>query len=290
MSDAVCILDAKARVAESPVWCPIEKALYWTDIYKPAVGRLVPATGATASWPMPQPVGSIALRRDGGIIAATRLGFVFLDTRTGAIEHLHNPEPDKPENRLNDGRCDRQGRFWAGSMVETLTSKGGSLYRFDPDRSCHRMVEGLIVSNGLAWSPDGKVMYHSDSRQRTVWAFDYDTETGNIRNRRVFAESKDGEGRPDGAAVDEEGCYWSARYAGWRLVRHAPDGREIQVVPMPVESPTMCAFGGDKLDVLYVTSAGQNLSPGTAGRQPHAGGIFAMSVGVRGLAEPRFAG
>lgn len=290
MVDAVCVVDLRAQVTESPVWVLEEQALYFVEIYKPAIHRFVPASGVLTSWTMPEPVGCIALRRGGGIVAGFRSGFGFVDTATGSVEMIADPEPGKPGNRLNDGRCDPQGRFWAGSMVEALDRNDGALHRLDPDRSCRRMVGDLICSNGLAWSPDGRTMYHSDSRQSTVWAWDFDAETGTIDNRRVFARSAPGEGRPDGAAMDEEGCYWSARYDGWRLVRHDPDGREIRVISMPVGSPTMCAFDSPGLDVLYVTSAGAHLTPEQRREQPNARGLFALDVGVRGLKEPRFAG
>jgi sugar lactone lactonase YvrE len=290
MSDAVCVLDAKASLGESPVWCPEQRALYWVDINEPAIHVLHPDTGATRRWTMPEQVGCIALRRTGGIVAGLRTGFAFVDPQTGTVTPLHNPEPGRPGNRLNDGRCDRRGRFWAGSIVDSLNRPDGGLYRFDPDRSCRQMVDGIGCSNGLAWSPDDRIMYHADSRAGAVWAYDFDADAGTIANRRLFAEPKPGEGLPDGAAVDAEGCYWSARYDGWRLVRHAPDGREILVVAMPVQLVTMCAFGGDRLDVLYVTSARQRLSPEQLAKQPQAGGIFALDIGVRGLPEPRFAG
>lgn len=290
MNEVTCVVDIRARIGECPVWVPEEQALYWAEVYAPALHRFDPATGATRRWAMPEPIGSFAFRRGGGIVAALRSGFTFVDLATGAVEPVAAPEPDKPNNRLNDGRCDRRGRFWAGSMVEDMRTPGGTLYRLDPDRSCHPMIGGIAVSNGLAWSPDDRVMYHADSPTRTVWAWDYDSGTGAIANRRVFAEAKRGEGFPDGAAVDEEGCYWSARFGGWRLVRHAPDGREIEVVKMPVQNPTMCALGGEKLDILYVTSGAQGLDEEALKRQPQAGGVFALRVAVRGLPEPTFAG
>jgi sugar lactone lactonase YvrE len=288
MSEAVCVVDIRARIGECPVWVPEEQALYWAEIYKPALHRFDPATGATKTWSLPEPIGSFALRRGGGIVAGLRTGFAFVDLDTGAVEIVASPEQEKPANRLNDGRCDRRGRFWAGSMVEGMKGSDAMLYRLDPDRSCHAMVGGLAVSNGLAWNPDDKVMYHADSPRRTVWAWDFDFDTGAIHNRRVFAEAAPGEGFPDGAAVDAEGCYWSARFKGWRLVRHAPDGREIATIKLPVENPTMCAFGGEKLDVLYVTSGAEGVTD--FAQQPHAGGVLALEVGVRGLPEPRFAG
>ncbi|MGQ0664374.1 MAG: SMP-30/gluconolactonase/LRE family protein [Pseudomonadota bacterium] len=290
MTDAVCVLDARAGLGEGPVWCPEEQALYWVDIDKPALHRFAPATGVARSWAMPEAIGCVGLRRGGGAIAGLRSGFAFIDLEIGAVERVYAPEPDKPKNRLNDGRCDRAGRFWAGSMVEDSDRLEAALYRFDPDRRCRKMAGGIGCSNGLAWSPDTRVMYHADSRQGTVFAYDFDIDTGEIRNRRVFAVAPPGAGSPDGAAVDEEGCYWSARYGGWRIVRHAPDGREIGTLMMPVAKPTMCAFGGEALDVLYVTSAAHKLAPAELAKQPLAGGLFALEVGVRGLPEPRFGG
>jgi len=289
MGEAVCVVDAQAVVGECPVWVPEENALYWVDIYKPALHRFDPASGATKSWPLPEPIGSFAMRKAGGIVAGLRSGFAFIDLDTGAIEIAASPEKDKPGNHLNDGRCDKRGRFWAGSAALDR-SRTAALYRFDPDRSCHFMVGDIAVSNGLAWSPDSKTMYHTNSPQRVVWAWDFDLDMGAISNRRVFAEPAPGEGYPDGAAVDAEGCYWSARFDAWRIVRHAPDGREIQVVKLPVQNPTMCAFGGDKLDTLYVTSATWRLSEEALRQQPHAGGVFALDIGIRGLPEPRFSG
>ncbi len=288
--DVVCLLEAGAAAGESPVWVAEEKALYWIDIHGPALYRYDPATGDNRSWTLDEPIGSFALRQAGGVIAGLRSGFAFIDLTTGEVEHLHDPEPRKPGNRLNDGRCDRRGRFWAGSMAEDMQSRDGALYRFGPDRSCHAMVSDIAVSNGLAWSPDNKTMYHTDSPQRTVWAWDFDIDTGAVCNRRVFAEAARGEGYPDGAAIDEEGCYWSARWNGGRLVRHASDGRVIETVMMPVRKPTMCAFGGDRLDILYVTSATQGMTAEQRRAEPQAGGLFALEIGVRGLPEPRFAG
>ncbi len=292
MTEAVCLVDAHARIGESPVWCARERVLYWIDIYGPALYRYDPATGENRAWPMPEPIGCIAVREGGGLIAGMRSGFAFIDLETGAVTPLHDPEADDPGTRLNDGRCDRRGRMWAGSMVEDRGRADGALWRYDPDGACHRMLGGLIISNGLAWSPDDSTMYHCCTRTRTVHAYDFDIEAGTVSNKRIFFTTDDtkGEGRPDGAAVDAEGCYWSARYDGWRLVRHDPDGIEMRIVEMPVAAVTMCAFGGDDLDLLYVTSASQRLTDADLKSQPQAGGLFALDVGVKGLPEPRFAG
>jgi sugar lactone lactonase YvrE len=192
-------------------------------------------------------------------------------------------------SRLNDGRCAPGGRhFWVGSMVETLDRPDAHLYRVDADGGTQTMVSGITCSNGLAWSPDGRTMYHADTLQGTVWAYDHDVNSGAISNKRVFFVVREGEGLPDGATVDAEGCYWSARYGGWRIVRHAPDGRELFVLKTPVQNPTMCAFAGDDLSTLVFTSARGSLDEEALRGQPDAGGVFAVDVAVSGLPEPDF--
>jgi sugar lactone lactonase YvrE len=288
--DAVCVLDAKAQTGESPVWVPEEQALYWTDIPGKTLNRFDPATGANRVWPMPEEVGSFALREGGGLIAALRSGFALIDLERGQIERLIDPEADRPENRFNDGRCDRQGRFWAGSMNEPRDARSGALYRLDSDHRCQRMADDVMVANGLAFSPDDRVMYWSDSRALTIWAFDLDAASGEIENRRVFARLEPHQGGPDGAAVDAEGGYWSACYRGARVMRFRPDGTIERKIRLPVSRVTMCAFGGPDLRTLYITSARGGLSAADLEREPLAGGIFALQVDVAGLPEPRFKG
>jgi sugar lactone lactonase YvrE len=288
--DPVCVLRAEAACGESPVWAADEQALYWTDIPNRRIHRFEPASGATRAWSMPSEVGCLALRERGGLVVAMRGGFAFVDLGSGRVEPITDPEAGKEDNRFNDGRCDPQGRFWAGTMHEPRTRNDGALYRLDADLSCRRMAGGVMVSNGLAWSPDGRTMYHADSRGRVVWAWDFEPVTGEIANRRVFARTGADEGRPDGAAVDADGGYWSARYAGGRVVRHRPDGSIDRVIRLPVSKPTMCAFGGPGLDQLYVTSARERMTPEQLAREPLAGGIFRVDLDVRGLPEPRFRG
>ena len=284
-----CVLAAKAMTGESPVWSPEEQALYWVDIPGQTFNRFVPATRGTRSWAMPEPVGSFAFRESGGFILAMRSGFATFNPTHGDLNRVCTLDIGGPQNRFNDGRCDRQGRFWAGTMVPRGTPEpGGALYRLDPDYRCTRMLDGLFTSNGLAWSPDGKTMYHADSRLSTVFAFDFDPDTGRVANRRPFVQTREGEGRPDGAAVDAEGFYWVAMFEGWRVCRYALDGRLDRTIRMPVARPTMCAFGGEKLDVLYVTSGSQGLSEEDWRQQPFAGGLFAIPLDVRGLPEPKF--
>jgi L-arabinonolactonase len=286
----ICVLDARARLGEGPVWDARERVLYWVDIRAPALHRFDPATGATHTWPMPEAIGAAALREAGGALVALRSGLHRLDLETGALDLLCAPEPDRPDNRLNDGRCDRRGRFWVGSMNDRSRVPTGALYRADVDGRCHRMLGGITVPNSLAWSPDGAVMYFADTPTRTIWAFDFDPEAGVPSRRRVFATVPDGAGYPDGATVDADGFLWSAHWDGWQVTRYAPDGRPDRIVSLPVQRPTSCAFGGEGLDVLYVTSAATGLTPAELARGPLAGGLFALETGVRGLPEPRFGG
>ena len=292
--EVTCALDVRAALGECPVWCGREKRLYWIDIRGKTLNRFDPLGGGNEVRELPEEIGSFGLRESGGIVAAMRTGFYFLDFDTGERTPIIDPEPDQPDNRLNDGRCDPAGRFWAGSMADPMRpgQRLGSLYRLDTDRTCARLFGDIGVSNGLAFSPDASTLYFADTvtERQTIWAFDFDLDTGHIDNRRVFATTHDLPGRPDGGCVDEEGGYWSANVDGWQLVRYTPDGRIDRTLPVPVQKPSMCAFGGDDLEVLFITtiSAGST-TPLTAG-QPQAGSLFACRPGVRGLPEPRFAG
>jgi sugar lactone lactonase YvrE len=201
-----------------------------------------------------------------------------------------DPEPDRPGNRFNDGKCDRRGRLFAGTMDNAEVECTGTLYRLDPDLSVHVMQTDVHLSNGLGWSPDDRTLYYTDSLRRTIWAYDYDLDTGATANRRVFARVPDAAGVPDGLCVDAEGGVWSAHWGGWRLTRYAPDGRIDRVVGMPVPQPSCPAFGGPDLDVLYVSSAAIEMTPADFTKAPDGGGLFTLDVGVRGLPVNRFAG
>lgn len=291
MIDVACVLDARAELGECPVWCAGEGRLYWADLDGRTINRFDPATGRNEAFRIADQIGSFALRRAGGLVVALRSGFHLYDPATERLDPIADPESHKPLNRFNDGRCDPAGRFWAGTMRDPQDPalREGALYRLDVDRRVTRMIEGIGTSNGLAFSPEGRTMYFADTNPnvQTIWAFDFDVATGAIANRRVFATTRDLPGRPDGACVDEEGCYWSANVYGWQVVRYAPDGRVIQAIKVPVEKPSMVAFGGTNLDVLYITSI-RVLT--TAPGQPQAGSLFACQPGVRGLPEPYYAG
>jgi sugar lactone lactonase YvrE len=290
VADVACVVSARALLGEGPVWDAGAQALWWVDIRGPAVHRYEPRTGAARQWPMPEEVGSLALRRDGTLLLALRTGFAFFDPATGAIVGGGNPEPDQPDNRLNDGKCDRRGRFWVGSMHVSGRQPTGALYRLDPDLSWHRVAGGITVPNSLAFAPDDRTIYFADTPSREIAAYDFDPDRGALGRRRVFATVPEGAGYPDGSTVDAEGYLWSAHWDGGRLTRYAPDGRVDRVIELPVTRPTCPAFGGERLDVLYVTTASVRLDAAELARQPWAGGLLALDVGVRGLPEPRFGG
>lgn len=283
-------LEAGDILGEGPVWCAEEQSLYWVDIKKPAVRRWNPGTGEQREWSVPSEIGSMALRSRGGMVLALRDGFALLELDSGTVEPLHDPEPDLHGNRFNDGKCDPQGRFWAGTMDCEEKECVGSLYRLDPDLSCHRMADGIICSNGLGWSPDGRTMYYTDTWTRRIDAFDFDPARGEIGNRRVFATVPADEGGPDGLAVDAEGGVWSARWDGWRVVRHTADGAVDRVVTMPVPRPTSCAFGGPDLRDLYITSARVGLDAAALAEAPLSGSVFRVRTDVPGQGDVTFAG
>ena len=282
-------VDARAAVGESPVWSIAEQALYWVDVPAGIIHRLEPGSGATRTWRLPAEVGSVALSAGGGAIAALRTGFCLVDFGTGEVAMLENPEEDQPRTRFNDGKCDRQGRFWAGTMDIEETEPLGALYCFSGIGRCRRVLHAVGMSNGLGWSPDDRTMYHTDSLTGVITAYDYDIASGAVGRARSFAADRLPV-VPDGLAVDADGCVWSVKWDGWRLVRYTPDGRVDTEVALPVQQPTSCAFGGPALDVLFVTSASEGLSQAALRQQPLAGSLLAVDVGAHGLPEPLYQG
>ncbi|MFM0226763.1 SMP-30/gluconolactonase/LRE family protein [Paraburkholderia dipogonis] len=290
---------APASVGESPVWRVAEQALYWVDIPAQKIVRLRVDSGERSEWLLPERVACIAFDHRGTVLAGCETG-LFAVTLTESSANgepvqvtgskLAAPDFACEDMRFNDGRCDRQGRFWAGTMVQDMAAAkpAGALYRFDERGVLSGpIVDALITQNGLAWSPDGTTMYLSDSHplRRQIWAFDYDLGTGEPRNRRVFADLNDHAGRPDGAAVDADGCYWICANDAGLLLRFTPEGKLDRQIAVPAIKPAMCAFGGRDLDTLFVTS----IRP-AANASEHDGHLFAVRPGVTGLPEPEFAG
>ncbi len=287
-SPFTCVLDARASLGECPVWAADEQVLYWADINAPALHRFDPATGRNTAMPMPSAIGCFALRTRGGFVVALRDG-VWLARADGALQRMLAAAPYDPDHhRFNDGRTDPRGRFFAGTMNERRDAQSGALYRLDDDGSALRqVVEGVTISNGLAWSPDGRTMYHSDTPAHVIRAYDYDVATGTPSRPRVFAAWTGETDRPDGGAVDSAGNYWSAFYNAGKIVQLSPQGNVLAEHRVPAMCPTMCAFGGTDLCTLYVTSARQKREDDELARLPFSGGVFAMRVEVPGLPEPR---
>lgn len=283
-----CALQRKALLGESPVWSVKDNALFWVDIHRPSILRTDFTTGTTTEWPMPSNVGSIGLS-SGGLVAALRTGFALLDLGGKIVKTLSEPIAGTKDLRFNDGRVDRRGRFWAGTVQEKRQQGLAALYRLDADGQCREMKSGFTVSNGISWSPDDKIMYFADSWTRAIYAFDFDVDEGSIANQRVFAQFGENEGIPDGATVDTDGCYWIAHFDGGKITRYTPQGKIDRVIEMPVIRPTSCAFGGPDLRTLYITSASFNLSEDQLRAAPLSGSIFALNTGAQGIPEPVFA-
>ena len=290
-----------ADVGESPVWRAEESALYWVDIPARKIIRQRVESGVRSEWVLPEKVACIAFDQQGTLLAGMETGLFAVTLQATSNENGSAPLPATvrklaapafpvPDMRFNDGRCDRQGRFWAGTMVQDMAAANpaGALYRFDTDGALSApVIDGLIVQNGLAWSPDGRTMYLSDSHpsKRLIWAFDYYAETGEPCARRVFADLHHYSGRPDGAAMDADGCYWICANDAARVLRFTPQGKLDRIIELPAVKPSMCTFGGCDLDTLFITS----IRP-AHGASEHDGHVFAVLPGVHGYPESEYAG
>jgi sugar lactone lactonase YvrE len=290
--DVRCVLKWDAIVGESPLWHPQERRLYWVDIQGKKVHRFDPESGRNETFNLPDLVTCLAFRKTGGLLLTLRKNFAFFDPGSGELEMLAAVEADKPNHRFNDGRVDPQGRFWAGTMGDPAWDQPvGSLYRFDPDQTVTRMCAQVICSNGTAWSPDGRTMYYTESFRYAIFAYDFDSATGSITNRRTFAEVDRKLGAfPDGLCVDAEGFVWSNQVGIGRVVRYDPAGRIERLIQLPVPRAVGCTFGGDDLGTLFITSARETMTPQQLQNAPLSGSVFAVNSGVRGLVAIPFEG
>ncbi|PIW26424.1 MAG: hypothetical protein COW30_15265 [Rhodospirillales bacterium CG15_BIG_FIL_POST_REV_8_21_14_020_66_15] len=286
----VPVWEAKAELGEGPIWDERNQCLIWLDVKGRKLHVLSPVTEDRRTIPLSTEVGAVALRRDGGLVAATRAGFAYLDAQTGGLAPICDPERHLPGNRFNDGNCDPGGRFIAGSMDDCERQPTGNVYALEPSGEVCHLFGRFVVCNGPAFSPGGDRLYFSDSVERTILAFDYDVEFAAATNPRCFARFSSDDGFPDGLTVDAEGGLWVAHWDGWRVTRFLPDGTIDQVIPMPVPRPTRCAFGGPELKDLFVTSARIGLSPGALAEAPLSGALFRASPGTTGLPAHRFNG
>jgi sugar lactone lactonase YvrE len=289
--DVELVLDAHAEIGEGPAWDAARQMLLWVDITRGLVHTFDPSSGRDHALTVSQHVGATAPRASGGLVLAVRDGFAALDTESGDVQMIAEVEADVASNRMNDGKCDGGGRFWAGTMAYDYEEElnAGALYRLNPDLSVSKVVSEVTLSNGLGWSPDDHTMYFIDSGARSVDAFDYDAATGTIQGRRRLVEVPKG-ALPDGMTVDSEGFLWVALWGAGRIERYTSAGDLDDVIELPVTQVTSCTFGGPDLEDLYITSAAYQLSDEQLKAEPHAGGVFRVRPGVAGLPGHPFGG
>lgn len=284
------VVDQHAIIGESPLWVPAEQALYWADIKAPALHRFHPATAKCRSWRLTSDIGGFALMAGGAALVALRYGIHRLDLDSGELRLLAPPPFDPALFRFNEGACDARGRFWIGVMFDPLSDslprKTSSLHSFTLADGLRAEADLSDLHNGMAWSVDGQKFFLSHSYAQTVYRFDYEPDDGRLSNRQHFATIPPVLGIPDGAAIDAQGGYWCALHGGGRLRRFLPDGSIDRDIEMPISQPTMCAFGGQEFETIYVTSASDRLTPEQKQREPLAGALFGLTPGVKGAPRP----
>jgi sugar lactone lactonase YvrE len=285
-----CIWPAETILGEAPIWHADEACLYWVDIDGRKVMRIDPASGTRQGFDLEHEIGCLVPRHGGGFVAGLAAGLAYVDEAFAEIEIFAAPEADRPGTRINDGKCDRSGRFWVSSADRKEAEPLGALYCLNGTGELIRTVSGVVTGNGMSWSPDNRTMYFTDTGVGAIYAFDYDIDAGDICNRRIFTTVYESEGLPDGCTVDAEGFIWSAHWGGWRITRYDPGGGVDRVVEMPVPNVTSLAFGGTGLDRLFVTTARLGMTDQEIEDAPLSGGLFALDVGVRGLPEMPYAG
>ena len=285
------VIDANANLAEAAIWHAHAQRLYWVDINEGTVHLYDPANNTDLAIDVGQPVGTVVPRASGGLMLAVKRGFASLNVETHELKIICDPEHNIPDNRFNDGKCDPVGRFWAGTISLARKAGTASLYCLDRDCTVRRMLSGLTNSNGIAWSADQSTMYHVDTPTLQVRAYDYKVETGEIGNPRAVVTLPEGTGRPDGITIDADGMIWVAHWKGDRVTCWDPrTGSLRHTVRIPASQVTSCAFGGPHLDELYITTARIGLTPEELKKQPHAGGVFRVRLGVSGMEAVEFAG
>lgn len=282
--------DIACDLGESALWDAARSRFYWVDITGQMIYAKDWAGGATRALPTGDPVGSVALRARGGLVAALRHAIAFCDVDLGTLEVVGTVEEDMAGNRLNDGAVDPAGRFWVGSMDMAESAPAGSFYRVDADTTITASFGGIICSNGPAWSPDGRTVYHVDSTRQLIRAYEFDPATGTVGAGRVFVSDEEHPWFPDGVTVDAEGFVWNCKWAGGRIVRYDPDGAVDRVLHMPVPRPTRCAFVGPDLTTLAVTSARIGLDAAELAGTPLSGQVLLLNPDAQGLPATLFAG
>lgn len=287
--DASVAVTVAADLGENPLWSVGEQMIYWHDCTGRRFWRHDPLKGVTEEFKLAGMPGSFCFRRDGGLLYAFRNRLALYDVETGAETPIEVPV-DFSRERFNDGKCDRRGRFFVGTMDPRTSNPVGGLYRVDTDRTCTRLTDGITLSNGIAFSPDDRILYHCESRPGYVYAHDYDIETGEVENRRVFVDTSATGIHPDGCTIDAEGCLWTALPGSGQVVRFDPDGKQMSAVRVPTSRVTSLSIGGPDLDTFFITSMRYNLTEAQLAEQPEAGFLFQARPGVRGLPEPCYHG
>jgi sugar lactone lactonase YvrE len=284
------VVDAGATIGEGPVWDARENVVWWVDITRNLVHRYDPSGGHDSTIDVGQAVGAVVPRASGGLALAVQDGFALLNPKTRILDLIAAVEKDHPENRMNDAKCDTSGRMWGGTMAYSEAPGAGAFYRLDIDHSVLKILDHVTCSNGVGWSPDDRVMYYIDSGAQQVDVFDYERETGEVRNRRKLADIPAEAGVPDGMAVDAQGYIWVALWGGAAIRRFAPDGTLDRVVEIPAKQVTSCVFAGRDLTDLYITSAREGLSEAELRAYPHSGALFIHHPAVAGQPTNSYGG
>lgn len=288
--DVEHVPDVRADLGESPVWDPRARCLYFVDVLRGHVHRFDPAAAGLRTYDIGQPVGAVALTESGDLVLAVRDGFARLDLASGAVAPVAGVEVDRADHRMNDGKCDPSGRFWAGTMALDERAGAGTLYCLGVDQDVRAMLGNVTISNGLDWSEDGRVMYFIDSPSQAVDIFDFDSTAGTIANRRTLVRIPRAQGVPDGLTLDAQGYVWVALWGGGAVHRYAPDGSLDAIVRVPTADATSCTFGGGDLGDLYITTAAVRVSLSERAQQPAAGGLFRARPGSAGRPPRRYRG
>ena len=287
---AECILRFKAKLGENALWIEKEQRLYWLDLNSPAVHVFDPKEQKNQTLPLslPKQIACLVPCHGDRFLLATGNSIYTMDPASLNLDPFINLPGDPALICFNDGKIDRQGRFWIGTSHIEEKEPHGAFYRIDGNNSLHRVDQGFVVSNGPAFSPDGHLLYFADTFSRIIYVYELDPATGVLDNRRVFAHLTEEDGYPDGLTVDAEGFIWSAHWDGWRVTRYTPDGDIDGIVELPVPKVTSCCFGGDDLSTLFITTASVDMDEAALANAPLSGSLFAVKTPFRGLAEPVF--
>ncbi len=281
-------INSECLLGESPIWSPEESSVYFIDIKKPSINKLQIKTEIFTTFAMPSEIGSIALNNKGGLVIALKMGLALFDPTSLGIKVFSTIDKDFENNRPNEGKCDRAGRLWVASMDNFERSKTGQLWKISMPHDPVVMEDGFVIGNGIDWSPDSKKMYFTDSVNRVIYVYDFDLDSGQISNKKIFTKVAINDGYPDGLTVDSEGFIWIANWDGWKITRYKPNGLIDQFIWLPVPRPTSLTFGGENLKTLFVTSARIGLTKTQLSIAPLSGGLFKIKTKVKGLSGNRF--